>query len=92
MNGWKGQDAETSEIVPNPPEARLAAPQAAAIETPAPLEPSASDPPYMHKGGTRAAMGRHAMEAPGCREGNGPKEGGGKAAGAASGGPTDGKT
>ncbi len=91
-NGWKGQDAETSEIVPNPPEGLLAAPQAAATETPAPLKPSASHPPHLHKGSTRAALGIDATERPASPQGKEPREGGGKAAGAAIGEGGGGRT
>lgn len=67
-NGWKAIERETSAIVPNPPEPQPAAAEAtaakfilpAATATPdlrATAQPSISQYPYMHKGGTRAAQG-----------------------------------
>jgi hypothetical protein len=67
-DGWKAIERETSAIVPNPPEPNPAAaeanattfslPAAAAAQgLPATAEPSPSQFPYMHKGGTWAAQG-----------------------------------
>jgi hypothetical protein len=74
-DGWKGDDAVTSEIVPNRPEGRQAAPETANSQT-----------PHMHKGGTRDAQRLVQTAAPSSRGGPEIREEGGKAAAAASGG------
>jgi hypothetical protein len=67
-DGWKAIERETSAIVPDPPPAQTASAEANATKftlpaapttpgLPATAEPSISQNPYMHKGGTRAAQG-----------------------------------